>query len=108
HPSAPDYPSYLDRWGAPFGYFSAHVWNAQAWLPPAYDMTHCGDIGAMPYVNVPINDNSFQLICAGRNKRFGQAGGVWTPSTASQVYPQGSDGCDDITNFASVRLGARQ
>jgi prepilin-type N-terminal cleavage/methylation domain-containing protein len=99
------YPSYLDRFGTPIAYFSPAKFNGQVWVANYYT-ADCPSLGVQPYVGQ--NMSTWQLISAGRNKRFGQAGGGWNPSNAQAIYPPGSDGYDDITNFANTLLGARQ
>jgi prepilin-type N-terminal cleavage/methylation domain-containing protein len=104
----PTYPGYKDRFGTmPIAYFSAHRWSGVAWVPSAYS-NDCPSLGVQPYSAVPVSDHSFQLISAGRNKRFGQSGALWNPLNSQATYPSYSDGYDDVTNFASTLLGARQ
>jgi prepilin-type N-terminal cleavage/methylation domain-containing protein len=50
------------------------------------------------------NPDTFQIISAGKNQVFG-AGGPWSLTTGTQV---GRAGLDDISNFASTRLGVIQ
>jgi hypothetical protein len=51
-----------------------------------------------------LRPDSFQIISAGANWSFG-GGGQWTPATASSVYPNGSAGADDLSNFSDRALG---
>lgn len=91
------YPSYLDTYGTPIAFFGSHHWVAgQGWVATGYT-NDCPGLGVAPY----LNDDRFgwQLISAGSNKRFGQLGAVWTAATAPKVYPSGSDGADDMSNF---------
>jgi prepilin-type N-terminal cleavage/methylation domain-containing protein len=67
-----------------------------------------------------LKPNSFQIISAGADQIFGpgslpvpnpQTGAiafqqVWTSNSASTVYPQGTPGYDDQSNFSSGLLGA--
>jgi prepilin-type N-terminal cleavage/methylation domain-containing protein len=105
-------PAYLDRFrGQPIAYFCATQWNGQVWLPNQYQAGDCASLGVQPYSDGAggwMNLDSFQLICAGRNKKFGTSGGQWNPANAMQIYPVGSDGWDDITNFSTTLLGGRK
>jgi hypothetical protein len=99
-------PACLDRFrGQPIAYFCATGWNGKAWVPDQYNADDCASLGVRPYAG--MNPDSFQLICAGRNKKFGTAGAQWNPANAMQIYPPGSDGHDDITNFSTTLLGDR-
>jgi prepilin-type N-terminal cleavage/methylation domain-containing protein len=95
--AANGYPSYLDNYGTPVAYFSAYHWqNGPGWALTGY-RNDCPGLGVSPYVN--DDRYGWQLISAGGNKRFGRQGAVWTAATASKVYPSGSDGADDVSNF---------
>jgi hypothetical protein len=99
-------PAYLDRYrGQPIAYFCATGWNGQEWVPNRYNPGDCASLGVQPYAG--MNADSFQLICAGRNKKFGTTGAQWNPANAMQIYPPGSDGSDDITNFSTMPLGGK-
>lgn len=99
--------AYLDRFrGQPIAYFCATQWSGQAWMPNAYNPGDCASLGVQPYKG--MNMDSYQLICAGRNKKFGTSGGGWDPANAMQIYPVGSDGWDDISNFSTTLLGGRK
>jgi prepilin-type N-terminal cleavage/methylation domain-containing protein len=104
--------AYLDRFrGQPIAYFCATQWNGQVWLPNQYNSGDCASLGVQPYADGAgswMNLDSYQLICAGRNKKFGTSGGQWNPANAMQIYPVGSDGWDDITNFSNTLLGGRK
>src|SRR5262249_15872501 len=93
------YPVYLDYYDTPIAYFSPYHWDAarQDWVITGYT-NDCPSLGLQPYVNEDAF--AWQLISAGGNKRFGKLGAVWTPATASKVYPSGSPGGDDLANFA--------
>jgi hypothetical protein len=69
---------------------------------------------------VYLNSQTYQIISAGKNYQFGPGtvlmqyqtpqgnwigGPVWSPATASMVYPQGQAGYDDISNFYDRLLG---
>ena len=74
-------------------------------MPNKYNANDCGGL-VYPYDG--MNMDSYQLICAGRNKKFGMSGQGWNPANAMQTYPVGSDGWDDITNFTTTLLGGRR
>ena len=98
-------PSYKDRFGTPIAYFCSTQWAADRWVPSAYN-PDCGGLGVQPYKDT--NMTGYQLISAGRNKKFGQSGPAWNPANSTAIYPTGSDGYDDVTNFSNSLLGARQ
>jgi prepilin-type N-terminal cleavage/methylation domain-containing protein len=57
-----------------------------------------------------LRPDTYQIISAGANGRFGLGtnpltGPLWSPGTAQSVYPQGSDGADDMSNFSDRPLG---
>jgi Domain of unknown function (DUF4190) len=65
----------------------------------------------MPYFDAQspihfLHPNSFQIICAGKDGVFGP-GGLWTSATARTVYPPGSAGSDDQSNFHPRPLGEK-
>jgi prepilin-type N-terminal cleavage/methylation domain-containing protein len=100
------YKSYLDRYGKmPIAYFSATQWSAAQYIPNQYGNDNAS-LGVQAYVGQ--NTTTWQLISAGRNAQFGTSGATWTPLTSTTVYPSGSAGYDDVTNFSSSLLGARQ
>jgi prepilin-type N-terminal cleavage/methylation domain-containing protein len=107
------YPSYLDTYGTPFAYFCPQREDMAQWTSPQY-MPDCpslashtvGGAGVMPYAGQ--NMGTFQIISAGRDTIFGTQGGSWTPGSAPQVYPKGSPGNDDLSNFTKSRLGNKQ
>ncbi|MBL8796745.1 MAG: prepilin-type N-terminal cleavage/methylation domain-containing protein [Planctomycetia bacterium] len=112
------YYSYLDRWNeVPIAYFSSYSRGPDRYIPGQYagDCTSLphGPVGGVPtltglsaYLN-NVNPDSYQLISAGRNRKFGQSGGLWQSGQGGATYPPGSDGYDDISNFASFLLGGR-
>jgi hypothetical protein len=99
------YPSYLDRYKAmTYAYFSSTGMAGNGWFPNFY-RDDCPFLQVQPYAG--MNLDSFQIISAGRNKRFGLQGGQWTPANARQIYPPDSDGADDVANFSNVPLGGK-
>jgi prepilin-type N-terminal cleavage/methylation domain-containing protein len=99
------YSSYLDCYGTPIAYFSPYQWTPNGWGPVGCG-PDCPRLGVVPYADV--NRTSWQLISAGKNKSFGGSGAIWTYATATTVYPPGSAGADDMSNFSRFRLGATQ
>jgi prepilin-type N-terminal cleavage/methylation domain-containing protein len=106
------YHSYLDRWNeVPIAYFSSYSSGGDRWIPSQYGndcagLPHGGGTGLSPYIN-NVNPDSYQLISAGRNRKFGNGGGSWQLGQGPGTYPPDSDGYDDISNFASFLLGGR-
>jgi prepilin-type N-terminal cleavage/methylation domain-containing protein len=104
--------SYLDRWNeVPIAYFSSNTSSGDRWIPGQYGndcagLPHGGGAGLSPYIN-NVNPDSYQLISAGRNRKFGNGGGSWQLGQGPGTYPPDSDGHDDISNFASFLLGGR-
>jgi len=106
------YPSYLDTYGRPIAYFCPQREDMTTWSSPTYT-PDCGKLAAftaggplVPYANQ--NMTTFQLISAGKDTIFGTQGGTWTQANAPQVYPRGSPGNDDLSNFAKNKLGNKQ
>ncbi len=97
------YPSYLDIYGTPIAYFSPWQWNGKWWAPTGCG-PDCPRLGVQPYAAAIT---SWQLISAGRDRTFGTSGAVWTYATATVVYPHGSPGADDMSNFTQFQLGVR-
>lgn len=106
------YPSYLDRHGTPIAYFCPQREAVEWTTGYANDNDTLGKL----YSNNPgqglpfyagVNMNTFQLISAGPDKKFGQKGASWTPDSGPSVYPRLDPGNDDVANFAK-RLGGRQ
>jgi prepilin-type N-terminal cleavage/methylation domain-containing protein len=108
------YMSYLDRWGTPYAYFSP-MRESITWQQPGY-LQDCKKIGQMFTKNpgqgltayLGVNLNSFQIICAGRDKFFGQHGATWTGGNAQTTYPTIDPGHDDLTNFCNTKMGSKQ
>jgi prepilin-type N-terminal cleavage/methylation domain-containing protein len=99
--------SYSDAYnqGSPYLYFAAQP-RGNAY---SADCKVVNGVTVKPYFDVAspmhyINPDSFQIICAGRNGKFGK-GGNWSPQNADTVYPPGSDGSDDLANFYMMRMG---
>ncbi len=107
------YPSYIDRYGQqPIVYFSATQWSGTTYIPNAFSNDN-QSLGVQPYYNPAApqqspNITTWQLISAGRDKKFGTKGSTWTFGTSQQTYPPGDPGFDDVTNFSNSLLGARQ
>jgi general secretion pathway protein G len=61
-----------------------------------------------------LNPSSHQIICAGKDGKFGAGGillpptpaGAWTSTNAAQFYPGSVPGADDQSSFYSALLGA--
>lgn len=83
---------YRDVYGTKsFAYFST------SGSPGSYG-NHCGDLGVTPYTDASgafVRPNSFQIISAGVNMRFGPGGPFPTTNP---------DGRDDMANFSSNKL----
>jgi prepilin-type N-terminal cleavage/methylation domain-containing protein len=110
--SANGYLSYTDAYGTNqvYAYFSS--FNGQNGYNRYTDnngniLSDCASLGVFPYQDGAGHyqkSDSFQIICAGKDGKFG-AGGTWTPSTATAVYGPKSVGADDISNFYDTKLG---
>ncbi len=110
------FPSLRDPFGKNFyAYFSS---NRRTNGYNQYAESDCATLGVWPYakalVPVPLyyNPDSFQIISAGENQRFGLGTKLpestpWTPETLQKLYPPGSPGADDLANFYDLRLGNR-
>jgi hypothetical protein len=93
---------YLDAYGkTPLAYFSGYkVTNGYN----RYGTTDCKSIPDGPYHDGDgnyYNPDSFQVISAGADVKFGR-GGKWTPAKATEIDP---DGRDDMSNFHPTLLG---
>ena len=104
------FPSFWDRYsvpsiskGRPYAFFcsgrSAGGYGA-----------HCPSLGVIPYVQSNgrfFNNNTCQIISAGKDMNFGP-GGAWPPSAANggniPAYTGGA-GVDDLSNFSGDMLG---
>ena len=82
-------PQFSDPWGTPYIYFRSLSGN-----------DYTGTFGTTsPYQESAsrfANQNSVQIISAGRNKEFGP-GGSWTPGGTG--YTDADVGADDLANF---------
>ncbi len=148
--------SYLDAYGSsdgngasigeskPFAYFSSYKSQNgyNRYVDPKLPLSDCQTLGIWPYAEVMsppsattplapryVKPNSFQIISAGANRRFGPGtviaklppnvnlppgiflgGPSWTPNTAGNVYPDVAQnplhiGHDDQSNFYESFLG---
>jgi prepilin-type N-terminal cleavage/methylation domain-containing protein len=120
--------------GAPYAFFSSYK-ARNGYNRYGFTLSDCptlgtnfGGSGLWPYVqsgptgaapSAPVQylkPTTFQIVSAGVDFTFGpggvpQAGGsfvYWTPSTAGSVYPSGSAGFDDQSNFTGSTLGVGQ
>ena len=103
------FPVYLDPWKAspkpqPYAFFSASgngVYNK-------YGVSDCASLGLSPYIQssgppiVYVNANTFQIISAGRDGRFGAGGANWNPASGTND----PNGREDQSNFSQRMLGA--
>jgi general secretion pathway protein G len=136
HPAAPFYHVYADVYsstdgvgnllttvdelgrladGAPYAYFSSYkTSNGYNRYASIYNNSDCATLQVGPYwitAGKYLNPDSFQIISAGKNHRFGPGGGPWSPAIASQMYPDGlmitpgGKGRDDQSNFSDTLLG---
>ncbi len=98
------YAVYLDAYGkTPFAYFSGYkVRNGYN----RYRTTDCKAIPDGPYCHGDdyYNRDSFQIISAGADAKFGR-GGQWTPANAKDID---TDGRDDMSNFHPTLLGKQK
>jgi hypothetical protein len=91
--------AYADAFGQPYVFFSS------GWKPNAYLANPV--LGVSPYRMDEKrfwNPQSFQIISAGPDGKFGP-GGVWSPTNIPAAYQRGQNGYDDITNFYEQRMG---
>jgi hypothetical protein len=93
---------YLDAYGkTPYAYFSSYkVRNGYN----RYGKSDCTSIPDGPYHDGKgnyYNPESFQIISAGADGKFGR-GGKWIPANAKDIDPVGRD---DVSNFHSNLLG---
>jgi general secretion pathway protein G len=93
---------YHDAYGtSPFAYFSSYKTRNGY---NRYGTTDCNSIPDGPYHDGEghyYNPESFQIISAGADGKFGR-GGKWTPSNAKDIDPAGRD---DMSNFHPTLLG---
>ncbi|MCS6850723.1 MAG: prepilin-type N-terminal cleavage/methylation domain-containing protein [Gemmataceae bacterium] len=96
--------SYIDYYNNPINpmpyiYFATDPRMGNSYVPASA-------FGVSPYYSVPspirfINADSFQIICAGADGRFGP-GGLYQPAVG---VPNGTPGWDDLANFHPNKLG---
>jgi prepilin-type N-terminal cleavage/methylation domain-containing protein len=110
------FPSFFDPYatpsigkGQPYAFFcsgrSAGGYNPNKLLPTSAIVGDCPSLGLIPYLQTNsrfYNNNTFQIISAGKNLLFGP-GGVWPNSTAA--YATQGAGVDDLSNFSGDLLG---
>jgi len=90
-----DFPCYLDTWGStfdpkskPYAYFGLSGTNYVNFCPSVLATGYAG-----------MNPDSFQIICAGRDRVFGNPT-LWSSTTGTKDY----NGRDDLSNFSSSPL----
>jgi prepilin-type N-terminal cleavage/methylation domain-containing protein len=92
--------SYLDPYGSPYAYFANYA-------PNAYQDTDCAGLGLIPYkvsATQYVNPDTFQIVSAGPDKKFGPGGTVWSPQSGT-----GDDATrDNLTNFSRSHLASAQ
>jgi hypothetical protein len=107
---------YADPYGTPYAYFSSingpNNYSAYRGVMPAGKQHDCFSLANFPpYFQPPpsptaalqfYNPDTFQIISAGKDGKFGP-GGSWSP----QSGPSGTapNGADDLSNFYDSRLG---
>jgi hypothetical protein len=98
--------------GCPFLYFAAHG-GKEAYTPDCLPVTSTQDkaMQVKPYLDSQspiryLNPNSFQIVSAGPDGRFGP-GGYWLPGNPGSVtgYKPGEPGHDDVANFHPTASG---
>jgi hypothetical protein len=108
------YPSYQDRYRhrdlttqIPYGFY-AYFSSGRTQNGYNNVSSDCSGLNVSPYYQSQIGPtrqyykpNGHQIISPGANGRFGP-GGLWN---ASNFYSMGSDGTDDLANFAEAPLG---
>jgi prepilin-type N-terminal cleavage/methylation domain-containing protein len=123
-PNAGGFYAYADAYNTsmPYAYFAAlpgGVYNRNSFppgpLPPPVGVGDCPSLGVAPYesaLNTFINANSYQIISAGKDGKFGYVDPnakpnpiYWNPSTG---WPAGTVGTDDYANFSQAVLGSAQ
>jgi hypothetical protein len=110
--------------------YNRYVYISNPYIGGSAVTSDCQALGVFPYAQstgasslVFLNPQTSQLISAGKDTTFGSgtiitaypgyppgnaawAGNpLWSPATATLVYPQGSAGYDDIANFYDRLLG---
>jgi prepilin-type N-terminal cleavage/methylation domain-containing protein len=124
------YPGLLDRYGSqPYVYFSSYKGRNGY---NRYGVSDCESLGMRPYYEQGattaagspdgryIKPDGYQIISAGRNMAFGSLTNYlalppnstwpqpWSLQTAGAVWPSGSAGADDLSNFHDTGLGSGQ
>ena len=106
---------FVDPWGTPYFYMSSRKGNDYlvSGNPPSNPLggpctlaTPAGNQTVNPFTDSTskfVNQNSFQIISAGRNQNVG-SGGAWSPGSAT--YAPYSAGGDDLSNFHAGQLSA--
>jgi prepilin-type N-terminal cleavage/methylation domain-containing protein len=100
---------YSDPYEAmPYAYFSSYNvrngYNRYGAPTAAGAVSDCTSLGVWPFQDPTgsyYNPDSFQIISAGPNQKFGP-GQTWSPTNAQAIGPQG---IDDISNFYDQVLG---
>jgi len=98
----PGFCFYKDLYGMPFAYFGQPAGAA----PNSYNYNSCASLGLVPYQEPNgrfLNPNTFQIISAGKNGRFGP-GGPWDPTLGAPDLDTG----DNLCNFSSSDMSAPQ
>jgi len=101
--------SYLDRYGVPFAYFGGTgSSNTHISFCPSLGGVYCPNsptTGPLAYQDSTgkfANPETYQIISAGRDKKFGAGGTTWSPSNgSSDAFAK-----DDYGNFSGSVLGA--
>jgi len=100
------FPSYIDVFKSrPIAYFSSS--NDGSFVDPYVgSLTDNQGLegGFAPYKGV--NVTTWQIISAGRDKKFGVKGAFWGQQAPNALYPMGDQGFDDVANFATGLLGS--
>jgi prepilin-type N-terminal cleavage/methylation domain-containing protein len=112
--------SYLDAYGkVPFAYFSSYKtrngYNRYALTTGSSDCATLQNVWPLAESWLPsphyLKPETFQIVSAGADGKFGSGTvyalgkPVWTPNTASTVYPDGTAGNDDQSNYYDKLLG---
>jgi prepilin-type N-terminal cleavage/methylation domain-containing protein len=98
---------FRDPWGTPYAVLS-YANYAKGYPVTTWNGTPITCYGVSPFLVASnptqfINGSTNQIISAGPNGKFGP-GGPWVAGQGT--YAMGSDGSDDISNFASAPLGS--
>jgi prepilin-type N-terminal cleavage/methylation domain-containing protein len=114
------FPSFMDPYGSASGSTlvrgNVYAFFCSGRSAGGYGV-HCPSLGVNPYIQANgrfYNNNTFQIISAGKNLAFGPgatqlANGSWTnpwpPGTPASAYQVGGSGVDDLSNFSGDILG---